>query len=290
MIKLIQHFNYSAAIAAVFFLIFSFSETVNAQIELPLTFEDDSVTAEDFEGMRGSEIEIVANPDPAGINESDNVGKFIKGDEQPFAGFRFSFAEHFQAEDEENRAIKMKVWSPRADIEVRLELQSQDDGNHALFDTVGTAEEWVQLEFDLADVDPSIIYDRLFQTYDWDGGPGDGTPDWIWYFDDIVLEERESVGIENNKEIPAEITLRQNYPNPFNPTTQIQFGLPKSSEITLKVFNMLGQNIVTLAEGVYNEGLHSINFDATNLSSGIYIYKLSTKDGFEKTNKMMLIK
>ncbi|MEX0609528.1 MAG: T9SS type A sorting domain-containing protein [Balneolaceae bacterium] len=282
--------SYSTTLAAAIILMLTIPISVNAQIELPITFEDDAASASDFEQMRGSVIEIVANPEANDINDSENVGEFVKGDQQPYAGFRFEFATPFQAEEEENRVLQMKVWSPRANIEVRVELQSPNDGNQALFDTVWTSGEWVQLEFDLSDVNPAIEYTRLFQTYDWDGGPGDGTADWIWYFDDIELVEGQSVGIENNKEIPADFTLSQNYPNPFNPTTQIQFGLPFSSEISLKVFNMLGQHITTLAEGAYSEGAHSINFDATNLSSGIYIYKLSTKDGFEKTNKMTLIK
>ncbi len=73
---------------------------------------------------------------------------------------------------------------------------------------------------------------------------------------------------------PKEFTLEQNYPNPFNPTTTIQFDLPVSGNYSLKIYNLLGQEVTTLLNGNMSTGRHSVNFDASSLTSGMYIYRL----------------
>jgi hypothetical protein len=83
--------------------------------------------------------------------------------------------------------------------------------------------------------------------------------------------------------------LHQNYPNPFNPTTTITFALPAKAEVELKVYNILGVEVATLLKGVKNEGLHSVDFDGTGLSSGMYIYELKTNK-FSQSRKMILLK
>ncbi len=88
---------------------------------------------------------------------------------------------------------------------------------------------------------------------------------------------------------PVNFELAQNYPNPFNPGTTIQFSLPKSSNVLMKVYNLLGQEVATLLDGFREAGVHFINFDAVNLNSGIYIYKIEA-DGFSAARKMTLIK
>ncbi|MBI9073506.1 MAG: VCBS repeat-containing protein [Melioribacteraceae bacterium] len=80
---------------------------------------------------------------------------------------------------------------------------------------------------------------------------------------------------EKNKIIPRQITLSQNYPNPFNPTTKIEYQLPKAGHVTLKVFNMLGQEVASLVNEVKAEGRYLVNFNAKNLASGTYIYTLN---------------
>lgn len=74
--------------------------------------------------------------------------------------------------------------------------------------------------------------------------------------------------------VPQSFFVDQNYPNPFNPSTTIRFGLSSSSYVTAKLFNLLGQEVTTLYEGQLNAGEHKIKFDATNLTSGIYFYRI----------------
>ncbi|HSP88015.1 MAG TPA: T9SS type A sorting domain-containing protein, partial [Ignavibacteriaceae bacterium] len=80
-----------------------------------------------------------------------------------------------------------------------------------------------------------------------------------------------------------------NYPNPFNPATTISFSLPKSGYVSLKVYNALAQEVATLVNGVKEAGNHRIDFNAVNLNSGIYFYKLETGD-ISQVKKMTLIK
>ncbi|HOI28605.1 MAG TPA: T9SS type A sorting domain-containing protein [Melioribacteraceae bacterium] len=95
--------------------------------------------------------------------------------------------------------------------------------------------------------------------------------------------------VEEVAEIPTEFSLSQNYPNPFNPTTNIKFGLPKESNVTLRIFNILGEEVATLVNKVMPAGFHTINFDASRMTSGMYIYRIEA-DNFVQVKKMLLMK
>lgn len=88
---------------------------------------------------------------------------------------------------------------------------------------------------------------------------------------------------------PAEYFLNQNYPNPFNPSTTIQYSVPEASFISLKVFDVLGNEVATLINGYKQAGDHKVDFNAEELGSGIYFYKLQT-NSFVGTMKMILMK
>ena len=89
--------------------------------------------------------------------------------------------------------------------------------------------------------------------------------------------------------LPKEFALAQNYPNPFNPSTQIQFSLPVASHVKLEVFNILGQQVEMLIDGTMAAGEHSVTFDGSGRSSGIYFYRL-THEGGSATKKMAFMK
>ncbi|MEN8193484.1 MAG: T9SS type A sorting domain-containing protein, partial [Bacteroidota bacterium] len=110
---------------------------------------------------------------------------------------------------------------------------------------------------------------------------------------------------EQNELIPESIVLNQNYPNPFNPSTKIKYSIPnverdlsrsnrselKSAlqNVTLKVYDILGRKVATLVNEVQEPGNYEVRFDASDLSSGMYFYKLTTS-GYSKTMKMMLVR
>ena len=88
---------------------------------------------------------------------------------------------------------------------------------------------------------------------------------------------------------PKDFTLYQNYPNPFNPTTTIKFALPVDSKVKINVYNSLGQLVETLVDKEMESGYHEVNFDASQLASGVYLYQLQSSD-YISVKKMLLLK
>ena len=97
------------------------------------------------------------------------------------------------------------------------------------------------------------------------------------------------VSVEPTPIVPTQFALYPNYPNPFNPTTSIAYDLPKIAFVQLNVFNLLGEKVATLVNGVEMAGTKSVAFDARNLSSGVYFCRLQA-GGFVKTMRMMVTK
>jgi hypothetical protein len=97
------------------------------------------------------------------------------------------------------------------------------------------------------------------------------------------------MGIEDNDQLPTGFTLSQNYPNPFNARTNIEFELEKSSHVNLCVYDITGAKVATLVDGRIDAGAHQINWDASQVSSGVYYYTLRA-NGSESTKKMTLLK
>lgn len=93
----------------------------------------------------------------------------------------------------------------------------------------------------------------------------------------------------SQSEIPNAYKLYAAYPNPFNPTTQIEFDMRQAGHVSVNVYNLLGQRVTTLINGNVTQGQHSVVFDAQNLPSGMYIYRMET-NGFNEQKKMMLVK
>ena len=105
-----------------------------------------------------------------------------------------------------------------------------------------------------------------------------------------ALEVREEgAGVKDPSKIPSKYFLSQNYPNPFNLSTSIQYGLPKTSQVQINIYNVSGQKVDVIVNEKQKAGYYSVDFNARNLAGGIYFYKIEA-DGFSRTKKMVLAK
>ena len=108
-------------------------------------------------------------------------------------------------------------------------------------------------------------------------------------FELIEYSVQSPVDVRESPSVPIHINLQQNYPNPFNPTTTISYQLPKSSFVKLTIYDVSGRLIETLVDEKKNAGYYSIQWDASQFSSGVYIYRIQA-DGFSAVKKCLLIK
>ena len=122
-----------------------------------------------------------------------------------------------------------------------------------------------------------------------------GTGRFFGFEEDVYIVRTDSmlnstpIGINaNNNQLPHEYLLYQNFPNPFNPITNITFEIPKDVNVSIKIFDILGREVFSINE--YKQaGSYEVQFDGSNLASGMYFYKLEA-DGFSDTKKMVLLK
>ena len=104
-----------------------------------------------------------------------------------------------------------------------------------------------------------------------------------------LLESTSLTSVPVRETVPHEFTLEQNFPNPFNPTTHLRFAIADLRFVSLKVFNVLGQEVATLVNSQLPAGSYDVTFDARSLSSGVYFYRLSA-GSMVQTKKMILEK
>jgi hypothetical protein len=167
---------------------------------------------------------------------------------------------------------------------------NQDGETGAIIFTqpVTTSGAWVSFDAALADFGNAT-----------DGGPMDinsvhqivlgvaATID-VAYIDNMYFYDANATSNEIT-EVPNGFNLEQNYPNPFNPSTNISYSLPATGNVTLEVFNLQGQKVATLVDGVKSAGAHTAAFDASSLASGVNVYRLVAGNNIQ-VKKMMLIK
>jgi hypothetical protein len=106
---------------------------------------------------------------------------------------------------------------------------------------------------------------------------------------DFRINTSQTIGITQINSLAKEFTLGQNYPNPFNPVTNINFSIPKSEFVSLRVYDILGREVKALVSQSLTAGEYEVNFDASGLSSGMYYYSLRAGDNVS-VKKMVLVK
>ncbi|AXI99417.1 Por secretion system C-terminal sorting domain-containing protein [Cyclonatronum proteinivorum] len=266
--------------------------------ELPLVFNVDTDVV-DWEGFtmfpfEGAGLERIENPDRTGLNTTEFVVQYKKGGAgeggQPWAGFFYHTDEIMEITDD--AVFRMKVWSPRADINAMLKFelkQFPDVGTPDMFTPITAANQWVELEWDVSGVDRTAPWDRVVVIMDLDGGAGDAGDNFTWFLDDFEFDNGSATSTERYADVPRDLQLMQNYPNPFNPTTNISFALPQSGHAQLEVFDMLGQRVAVLVNETLSAGAHTAVFDASNLSSGVYLYRLQAGNQVQ-TRKLTVVK
>ncbi len=167
------------------------------------------------------------------------------------------FVNYFTPDRDGKSEVPLAVSAPAGKVSVSWKLNTGDGG---LFVLVGILGEKTILEQELE---------------------GEGK---------IVLDQpADTRYLIRSVEVPKVYALDQNYPNPFNPTTRIRFQLPQDGPVTLRVYNLLGQEVVTLAEGLTEAGYHTVEWNASSVATGVYYYRLEAP-GFSQVKKMMLVK
>lgn len=123
-----------------------------------------------------------------------------------------------------------------------------------------------------------------------DGSTGKLINKYLSEGDELIVSDNSITKIMIQKsEVPVQYDLSQNYPNPFNPSTTIKFGLPEKANVTLTIYNQLGQKVAVLLNGEQDAGYHIVEWNAGNLVSGIYFYELKTEK-FRSVKKLLLMK
>jgi hypothetical protein len=258
-------------------------------VKLPITFEDTSFDwTSAINNFDGGVVTIIDNPDQSSYNNSARVGHMVKNAGAVWGGSYINLSENLDLVTYPE--ISVTVWAPKTNSTLLLKIENS--GNPALnFEknmTIPIDGMWTEVKFDMSGANMANTYDRIVLIFDL-GTAGDGGPDFTWLFDNISYSAVATDINEATEELPTSVRLNHNYPNPFNPTTQIQFSLPTSENVRLDVFNTVGQLVATVVNGSYTAGEHTVTFDASTLSSGLYVYRLQTSS-VTLTKKMTLMK
>jgi len=272
-----------------------------AQAQAPMSYDDGILV--DFENVNPywfdfaanivenytGGLTIIENPFKEGINTSEMVGSFITTDALNFDG-SVVVERYVPFDFSEGAAFKIKVYSEQGGSNFLFQLEHFDNGSLPLgrvfvIATTGPGFEWEELTFDFGSLNlQSGFYSKIVVMPDFDG-TSDGEE---WIIDDIVFVPNLATSVENS--IPTNYKLyAKNYPNPFNPVTTINYSIPSYSLVQLDVFNVLGEKVATLVNERKPAGFYAINFNGSNLSSGVYFCKLT--GGKEiVSHKMLLMK
>ena len=175
------------------------------------------------------------------------------------------------------------TWQDNSTTETNFVIERRTSSAGANFSVVDTVGENVTAFTDLTVSDSTTYVYRIYAF---------NADTLSTYSDDLFIEVL--TGLESEDALPEEFSLAQNFPNPFNPSTKISFGLPENADVTLRIFNLLGQEVLTILDEEFSAGNHTVEFNASNFTSGIYIYTISASgsngNDFKTSKKMILMK
>jgi hypothetical protein len=187
--------------------------------------------------------------------------------------------------DNENNTVVIGAL-PQMSYEAKPDLEA---GTGVIANLVFEIDDPSVTEVNIEAVELSDPYHKLmfvYHDYTPDGKIADMRAEYPAFADVVV----DSDPVDNGS-LPTVFALDQNYPNPFNPSTDISFALPTAGRVSLTVYNVLGQEVENLVNEHMEAGNHTVTWEASNYSSGVYFYRLvADNDKFVKTNKMMLLK
>jgi endoglucanase Acf2/PKD repeat protein len=167
----------------------------------------------------------------------------------------------------------------------RLFIDNEDISGKKAVTGTGSFINWKTISIAPVYLDKGIHIMR----YEFDTDTDSEKKNWLFSLDKTVVTKVSGSSSEQLSEVPQQLGLMQNYPNPFNPNTYIRYELPRAGQVKLQVFNVLGKQVATLVDEIKSPGVHQTLFDAADISSGIYFYRLEF-EGQVLTNKMMLLK
>lgn len=235
------------------------------------------------DGFESAEVDTVSSGFPEGFSESADFREVVIVDEETAwavgnkfmvktnnAGETWEWVDHGVAEIDSNfyaLAIENEI------------AYAATFGGHIIYSEDG-GQTWNK--------DDTFADERIFIS----AGIHDGRVYIGSTIGEIITTEHVVTSAEDDKlagDKPESIRLEQNYPNPFNPSTQIAFEVPGTRHVTITVYNSLGQKVTVLADREFSAGTHEVTFDAAGISSGVYLYRLSTADT-DITRSMMFVK
>ena len=239
-----------------------------------------------FWGNDNTEFYVEPNPDTSGINKSAYCGLLFTVADVAWEGF--AIAEKYDPLDLEilNQA-RVKVLAPGPDMQFMFKVELWENSGVNVETTVLTAVggEWEELVFDLTGIE-AFKYTKIALFPDF-LGTGEGED---WYMDDVMLTDADNVAVDDNARVIKVFTLSaKNYPNPYNPTTTISYSVPLPGNVKVSVYDMNGRQVQILVDAHHTNGEHTVAFDASNLASGVYLYKVETSYDVV-TNKMVLMR
>jgi hypothetical protein len=135
-----------------------------------------------------------------------------------------------------------------------------------------------------------FVDDHSIQTGSASSSVGNSARTWYDGISYGQVQPADPVSVGSERPRPIRFRLSQNYPNPFNPTTQISYSISKASQVSLKVYNLRGQEVRTLVDEFKQAGNYSYVFNADGLASGVYFYRLKVGQDFTSTKKMLFIR